>query len=144
MDRSLYDGLVTIRTLPLHQAAEMVGHIPDGRIAMPAGELGIVLNGPEVRYIATLEFVEGAHRGNHVHRVKSQWLYVISGHIRGTFEHVETKIRETADLQSGDLLHISPSVAHVFTGIEPSLALEACSLPFDPTDTIPYQLTPHT
>lgn len=142
MDKQYLDGAVTIHTLARHEVGALNGHVTDGRISMPAGELSVVLNGPTVRYVATVEFIPAVPRGNHVHHRKVQWLYLISGRLEAIVKDMQSQVGETFTMEPGDLVTVQPNIAHVFTATVPSLALEACAEAYDPADTFPYPLVP--
>ena len=50
------------------------------RLILSQGELAQVYDADEgIRYIACIELTEGSVRGNHYHKVKSEWIYLLSG-----------------------------------------------------------------
>jgi quercetin dioxygenase-like cupin family protein len=86
---------------------------------------------------AVLEFLPGAGiRGNHYHLRKSESMYVIHGKMK-LFYWIpnEPEIKEII-VERGDLITIKPRLAHAYVALEPTLAFEVGSLPFDPTDTV--------
>lgn len=111
------------------------------RLLLAQGELAQFHDGEEgIRYLAAIQLVSGTARGNHYHRRKQEWVYLIAGAIQLVVEDVETKIRETFPMVTGDLVYISPGVAHTFVVQKKGLAVEFSPVRFDPADTARYTL----
>lgn len=127
---------VTIRALPVLDAPPPQPILDGVRIRMRAGEAVPVWNGGPWRFIAYLELLpgEGAWRGNHFHEKKTEYFYVISGRLRGVFEHLDTGEALDTELEAGTTLVIEPRVAHAFKGLERSQALECSPHEFDASD----------
>src|SRR5215467_11047121 len=92
----LLGGKVTKCTLPVVQPSPT----PDSRILkrlmLPQGELAQFYDGDEgIRYIAQIELQAGSIRGNHFHKVKREWIYIMSGELTLIVEDLESKARET-------------------------------------------------
>src|SRR5436305_702140 len=52
------------------------------RLMLPQGELAQFYDGDEgIRYIAQIELQAGSVRGNHYHKAKEEWVYLISGEV---------------------------------------------------------------
>ena len=66
------------------------------RLLLPQGELAQFYDGEEpMRYLAYIELQAGAVRGNHYHKIKEEWIYMIRGEAGLVIEDVESKTRET-------------------------------------------------
>ncbi|HEX5597318.1 MAG TPA: hypothetical protein VFX61_15070 [Micromonosporaceae bacterium] len=132
-------GKVKVRRLPLVSPP-----IPEGggRIISAMGELTQVINGPEFRFLAYIEFRPEAPmlRGNHYHRNKTEVLYVISGKVLAKYQDIDTGESVEMILESGDLVTISPRCAHAYLPLELSQAVELAANAYDPDDTIKYHL----
>jgi len=111
------------------------------RLLLPQGELAQLYDATEgIRYLAAIELREGNTRGNHYHKFKQEFLYVLQGEVRLVVEDVESKTRETAPLQPGDLAFIQTGVAHALQIVRPGLALEFSGARFDAADIYRYPL----
>src|SRR5690348_16725565 len=83
------------------------------RLLLPQGELAQFFDGEEpVRYLAYIELRSGSARGNHFHKVKEEWIYMLSGEAVLWVEDVETKAQEKVGLKVGDLVFVKTGVAH--------------------------------
>lgn len=124
--------------LPLAAPLDAAG----GRIQSAAGELTQIVSGPAFRHLAYLEFrVEPPKaRGNHYHRQKVEYLYLIGGRLRLTYKQMETGAGDTLIIETGDLVTLPPYWAHAMVPLVYSQALEFASVPFDPSDTYRYIL----
>jgi quercetin dioxygenase-like cupin family protein len=91
----------------------------------------------DIGTVALLEFLPSAGvRGNHYHLNKSETLYVIFGKMKLYYWIPnESEIKETI-VEGGDLITIKPNLAHAYIAIEPTLAFEVGSLPYNPADTV--------
>ncbi len=134
---------ITVRTLETHTLplAEPLG-AQGGRIMTPAGEIAQVVSGPEVRYVAYLEFrvPPPQARGNHYHRVKREHFYVLTGRLQAHFKDLASGETAALELAAGHLLSIQPGYAHAFLAHEYAQAIEFSPQPFDPADTYSYKL----
>lgn len=82
--------------------------------------------------ITRVSFVKGAKRGNHVHKMTTQWCLVLSGKIR-----VSTIVNEilcTEIFLPGDLLVSLPNEPHAFEALEESEILVFTSGPRQSND----------
>jgi mannose-6-phosphate isomerase-like protein (cupin superfamily) len=109
-----------------------------------AGELAQIVNGESFQFLVAIEFrydgPESAPRGNHVHRRKTETLYVLRGHLRAAYKDLETGEAFEFDLPEGSLVTVEPNCAHAYTPLEHTLAIEFSATPYDPADTEPYAL----
>jgi mannose-6-phosphate isomerase-like protein (cupin superfamily) len=111
------------------------------RLFLPQGELAQVYDSEDgMRYLAAIEARMGSDRGNHYHKVKEEWLYVLQGELLVLVEDVQTKERASVPLRIGDLLLIQTGIAHLLRTVEPGRALEFSRARFDPTDIFPFSL----
>jgi hypothetical protein len=111
------------------------------RLLLPQGEVAQVHDSDEgIHYLAVLEVRAGAARGNHYHRVKVEWIYVVQARLRVLAQDLGTNERASVTLDTGDLLLIQTGVAHVLQTIEPGLAIEFSPTRFDPADSFPFIL----
>jgi len=129
------------RSLPAFQPP-FAADIPVAkRLLLAQGELAQFYDGEEaIRYLAAIQFVSGTTRGNHYHRQKQEWLYLVAGAVDLVVEDVETKVRETILMVTGDLVYISPDTAHTFVVQRDGMAVEFSPVRFDPADTFRYVL----
>jgi quercetin dioxygenase-like cupin family protein len=111
------------------------------RMLLPQGELAQFYSSSEgLRYVAYAELRAGAVRGNHYHKFKQEWIYIISGKLSLVLEDIESGSRDTLTLARGDLAFISTGVAHALHVQESGHAIEFSAIAFDPTDSFPYDL----
>jgi len=105
------------------------------RLMLPQGELAQFYDGEEgIRYIAQIELQAGSLRGNHYHRIKQEWIYIMSGEVTIIVQDLESGTRETALLRSGDLAFIQTGVVHTLQVIKSGQAIEFSTARFDPAD----------
>jgi len=76
----------------------------------------------------------GAVRGNHVHRVKEELVYVLSGRLELVVQEIPGGERVTLELGPGDLVFISTGIAHALKPLEAGTAIEFSKARFDPSD----------
>src|SRR5438552_16535572 len=111
-ETTFLSGRVLKRSLPVVQPGSDKGTSVK-RLLLPQGELAQFYDGEEpMRYLAYIELRAGAVRGNHYHKIKEEWIYMIQGEAALVIENVESKTRETTPLQAGDLAIIPPGIAH--------------------------------
>ena len=111
------------------------------RLFLPQGELAQVYDSEDgIRYLAAIETRMGSDRGNHYHKVKEEWLYVLQGELFVLAEDIQTKERASVPLRTGDLLRIQIGIAHLLRTVEPGQAIEFSRARFDPADIFPFPL----
>jgi len=106
------------------------------RLLLPQGELAQVYDDPEgIRYIACIELIAGSVRGNHFHKVKAEWVYVLSGHADLMVKDINTAEMAVLKLAKGDLAFIATEVAHAMRVTGAGEAIEFSPARFDSGDT---------
>jgi quercetin dioxygenase-like cupin family protein len=111
------------------------------RLLLPQGELAQVHDSDDgIRYMAVIETLMGSVRGNHYHKVKEEWIYVMQGELLLLVEDIQTKERASVPLQTGDLVMIHTGIAHVLRTVKPGQAIEFSPTRFSPADIFPYPL----
>lgn len=111
------------------------------RLLLPQGELAQVHDSDEgIRYLAVIEVRMGSVRGNHYHKVKEEWIYVMQGELSLLVEDMQTKERASVPLQTGDLVMIQIGIAHVLRTVKPGQAIEFSPTRFNPADIFPFSL----
>ena len=109
------------------------------RLQLPQGELAQVFDADEgARYIAVVDLLAGTVRGNHVHQVKREFIYLMTGECLLLVEDIVSKERESIALAVGDLVFIPPRIAHAVRPTKSGQALEYSLDRFDPKDTERY------
>jgi hypothetical protein len=136
---------VSIYSLPiLDRSKTHIGQVNEGRrLINAAGEMSQFVNGDVVRYIAYIEFLSGDDsqpRGNHYHKNKTEYVYVASGKLRAIFLDLETGEEAECVVQSGDLIRHDAFLAHAYSALEHTHAIEYTSVEYDPEDTHPHPL----
>src|SRR5579859_4272957 len=111
------------------------------RLALPQGELAQFCNGPEaIRYIAYVELRPVTIRGNHFHRVKAEWFYLIHGELTLALHNTDSGESGSFAMQAGDLVLIPPGIAHAFICRLEGRAVEFSRAIFDPTDSYHFDV----
>lgn len=132
--RKFFDGRVVINSLELTDQPASRKETR-ARIASPKGELTVLMDeGQLTRYMAYVEFREGIVRGDHYHKVRREYFYLIAGHASLRLEEVSTGRKESVALNPGDLAFIEPGIAHTFLPLSPGHAIEFAVEAFDAAD----------
>jgi Cupin domain len=135
-------GQVRKQILPLFESSPGQTGPPLKRLLLPQGELAQLLDGDHpIRYLAFVELREGAVRGNHFHQIKQEQIYVIRGRALLSVEAPDSKAKDAAPLEEGDLVFISAGVAHRLDVIEAGQAVEFSEERFDPSDIHSYAVS---
>jgi mannose-6-phosphate isomerase-like protein (cupin superfamily) len=138
---SILAGRVTKRTLPLVQPSSTPDSRSLKRLMLPQGELAQFYDGDDgIRYIAQIELQAGSVRGNHFHKVKQEWVYMMSGEVTLVVENLESKAREITLLTVGDLVFIQTGVVHALQVTKSGQAIEFSTSRFDPADIYRHKL----
>jgi quercetin dioxygenase-like cupin family protein len=134
METTLLKGKVKIWGLPQVQPGP--NDLLLKRVMLPQGELAQFYDNDEgVRYIASIELQAGTARGNHYHKIKREYVYIISGKLRLVVQELGAAGKEEIDLQAGNLVFIQPAIVHALDVKESGLAVEFSPNRFDPADT---------
>lgn len=138
---ALLGGKVTKWSLPIVQPSSTPDSPTLKRLMLPQGELAQFYDGEEgIRYIAQIELQAGTIRGNHYHKVKQEWVYVMSGEVTLVVENLESNGPEKVQLKPGDLAFIETGVVHALQVTESGQAIEFSTARFDPTDIYRHKL----
>lgn len=105
------------------------------------GELNQLLSGPVCRHISTLTLraIDGAWRGRHVHEIKREEFFILSGSIEFIWNDMDTGERGSVLLGSGIRLTILPRLAHALRAIEDAVMIEFSDTPYDEADSVPFE-----
>src|ERR1700759_4391086 len=104
---TLLDGKVRKQTLAKVSVPADPASSNLKRLMLPQGELAQFYDGEVgIRYIAQIELQEGTVRGNHYHKAKEEWVYMLGGEVDLVVEDLESRIRENVLLAGGDLVFI--------------------------------------
>jgi quercetin dioxygenase-like cupin family protein len=132
---ALLGGKVRKQALPVVQPSSVPQSRTLKRLMLPQGELAQFYDGDEgIRYIAQIELQAGSVRGNHYHKIKQEWIYVMSGEVTLIVEDLESKARESVELIAGDLAFIQTGVVHTLQVTKSGQAIEFSTTRFDPAD----------
>jgi quercetin dioxygenase-like cupin family protein len=134
-ERAIFGGKVLKRSLPVFHGPPPAGTLGPKRLILPQGELANFYDADDgLRYAALIEMRIGSIRGNHVHRVKEELIYVISGRLELVVQEMPEGGRATLELVPGDLAFIATGIAHAIKPLESGLAMEFSKARFDPAD----------
>lgn len=136
---SFLAGKVFKQSLPLVELAA----VPDAprlkRLSLTQGELAQIHDGEEgLHYLAYIELRAGRTRGNHYHKIKKEWIYLISGKLRLFVEDIATHERASFTMAGGDLAFVEIGIAHALRIIEPGGAVEFSQVAFNGADIHPF------
>jgi len=141
-ERLFLGGKVCTWSLPVVEPGTGAGAPRLKRLLLLQGELAQFYDGPEgIRYIASIQLRPGHPRGNHYHKVKQEFLYVIEGEAVLIVQDMETEARVSIPLRGGDLAFIQTGVGHALQVAGPGLAVEFSAARFDPDDIHRVNLT---
>lgn len=106
-------------------------------------ERGWILNvlETEIKHVSVIFSKKGAVRGNHFHKVDTQYLYVVSGGFESRSTDVITGQTRVITAVPGDLVKTPPKVAHTETFIEDTVLVAMYTTPreaIDFSDTFKY------
>jgi mannose-6-phosphate isomerase-like protein (cupin superfamily) len=111
------------------------------RLLSPNGELAVLTDGSvPIRHLGHVELLEGKVRGNHYHKLRREFFYVIAGDCDFLFEDAGSGGREKALLRPGDLAVIEPGIAHAYLPLSAGHAVEFAAEAFDPADVYRHQV----
>ena len=111
------------------------------RLMLPQGELAQFYDGDEgILYMAMIELHPGQPRGNHYHKVKVEYIYVLEGKTELVVQDIENQAHEKMTLEAGDLAVVQPGIAHVLRPLVKGRAIEFSPSRFDVADIQRYPL----
>lgn len=140
MQTHFLSGKVWKNSLPLVDPAAADGHHLK-RLRLPQGELARLHDGePGMRYIAMIQLLAGTCRGNHFHKAKEEFIYLLAGECQLHVEDVSSKHREVFPFREGDLVFIATGVAHTLEVTQSGQAIEFSQAGFDDSDIFRYPL----
>jgi len=132
----LLNGKVSVETLPI---AASVNDSGLKRLLLDKGELAQFYNSSEpIHLIAYVEFPDGSTRGGHYHPSREEKIYIIRGHMILAVQDIESGEYEVCEIAEGDLISISPKIAHAIKTVKSGHAIEFSSKTFDTAGTIHY------
>lgn len=132
---ALLDGKVRKQTLPVVQPSSGLQSPRLKRLMLSQGELAQFYDGDDgIRYIAQIELQAGSVRGNHYHKIKQEWIYMMSGEVTLIVEDLASKARESVQLDAGDLAFIQTGIVHTLQVTKSGQAIEFSTARFDPAD----------
>ena len=135
-ENTFLNGKVRTRSLPAFELPLAPDAPTVKRLLLPQGELAQFYDCEEgVRYIASIELKAGSVRGNHYHKIKREYVYLLSGQVLFVFVNLETGAREEIELAGGSLAFIEPGIAHALDVKESGMAVEFSPNRFDVGDT---------
>jgi quercetin dioxygenase-like cupin family protein len=133
-EQVLLNGKVKLWSLPQVQPGP--NELVLKRVMLPQGELAQMYDAEEgIRYIASIELKAGTVRGNHYHKIKREYVYVLAGKVRCVIVELGTGGKDEIDLAGGSLVFIEPGIAHALDVKESGIAVEFSPDRFDPVDT---------
>lgn len=104
------------------------------RIVKSKGELTHISYDQDINYVAYVEFpLDGVPRANHFHEEKVEYMYLISGKLRGYYRLAvipSAKVHEET-IEAGSLVRVSPGWAHAYVTVEAGHAIEFSPSGFD-------------
>ena len=137
---SFFGGRVTVKSLLV---TDQPANRPElcARITSPRGELAVLTDGSvPIRHLSYLELRPGMIRGNHYHKQRREWFYLISGELTLTMTDAKGGEKTVIQLRAGDLAYITPEIVHALNPVTPGSAIEFAAEPFDLTDVFLHQL----
>jgi mannose-6-phosphate isomerase-like protein (cupin superfamily) len=133
-------GRMRKQALPQFNGSPGPGAPPLKRLLLPQGELAQLLDAEQsIRYLAFVELREGTVRGNHFHKVKQEFIYLIQGQALLLVEDTQSKAQDRVPMEPGELVFIPTGVAHRLEVLKAGQAVEFSETRFDPGDIYPYQ-----
>jgi quercetin dioxygenase-like cupin family protein len=142
-ESAFLNGKVRKRSLPVLQLPLATDAPSVKRLMLPQGELGQFYDADEgMRYMAYIELLPSQVRGNHYHKVKREWLYLVKGEVALHVADTSSEARASLVLRAGDLATIETGIAHALQTVERGQAIEFSTVRFDLTDIHRYLVAP--
>lgn len=136
MDETVFfEGRLRKRSLPVFEGPPPSEAEGPKRLLLAQGELANFYDGPEgMRYMAFMELRPGTVRGNHLHRIKVEHVYLVSGQLLLVAQDGARGKRVEIKLRPGDLVSIGTGIAHAFRPIEAGHGIEFSPARFNAGD----------
>ena len=133
--RQLLNDAVKLTCLPILDGTDSCSTVK--RLMLPQGEFAILSPScPTIRFLGYLTFPKNSKRGNHYHLEKVEFLYLIDGILQLKVLDTLSKKCETCEVEAGTLVRINPRIAHGYSAMKASYAIEYSATAYDPTDTV--------
>jgi quercetin dioxygenase-like cupin family protein len=87
------------------------------------GEIIDLLENEVINAVTIVTFQADAIRGNHYHKLTTQWNYVMKGRIALYTQLGAGGVVEKNILQAGDLARVEPNERHALVGIEDAVVM---------------------
>jgi mannose-6-phosphate isomerase-like protein (cupin superfamily) len=138
--KSFFDGRATVKSLLVTDRPADRAEIC-ARLSSPRGELAVLTDGSTpIRHLCYVELRTGKVRGNHFHKLRHEYFYVIAGNLAVQLQDLSTMESASVELREGDMLYIKPGVAHALNPLKDGHALEYAAEAFDLADVYPQPL----
>ena len=138
--KSFLGGRATIKSLLVTDRPADRAEIC-ARLSSPRGELAVLTDGSTpIRHLCYVELRKGMVRGNHFHKLRHEYFYVIAGNLAVELHDISTRESASVELREGDMLLIKPGVAHALNPLNDGHALEYAAESFDLADVYPHVL----
>jgi oxalate decarboxylase/phosphoglucose isomerase-like protein (cupin superfamily) len=86
------------------------------------GTISDVLEDETIEHVSIITSASGAVRGNHYHKLTSQWLYILEGRLKVATREPNGEVR-TATVEMGDVVSTGPMEEHATVALEPTTML---------------------
>ncbi len=140
--KSFFGGKILIKPLLLTDQPATRPEVR-ARIATPKGEMAVLADtGQTIRHLTYLELRPGGRRGDHYHKLREEYFYLISGETSLHLEEISTGAKQSVQIVPGDLVFLQPGVSHAFVPTNPGQAIEFAAQPFDLSDVYPHPVSP--
>jgi len=90
------------------------------------GEITDIIDGIDVNSITLITSKKGSVRGNHFHKLTTQYVFIIEGELE-YYSQDEDQPIEKQILHKGDFIETLKNVKHAFKAIEDSVFIACCS-----------------
>ena len=111
------------------------------RLLSPRGELAVLTDGSiPIRHLSYVELRPEMVRGNHYHKLRHEYFYVIDGDLTLQLQDVSSGEAATVAIRAGDLAFIQPGIAHAMKPLNAGHGIEFAAEAFDLSDVYSYPL----
>ena len=138
--KEFFSGQFVIKSLPVVEVPATRVET-QARLLSPKGELAVMSEGAiDIRHLAYVELREGMLRGDHYHKLRHEYFYLISGEVTLNLQAISSGERATTTIRTGDLVFIKPGIAHSLIPARPGHAIEFAAESFDLADVYRHVL----